>query len=124
MGARRSILQPGVPGSQPPILGPDRCRWRQQPRQRHAGSVLPSIRAAAGAGNSPVLRDVYYLLMLLGSGAACFLLLWRNGFHVTSALFMATAWVLGGTMTQNINAIFGQTYATLPWLALAVDVLL
>ena len=76
------------------------------------------------AGNSPLQRDVYYLLILLASGIGCFLLLRRNGFHLASAVFMGVGWVLSGTMTQNVNALLGQTYATVPWFLLAVDVLL
>jgi hypothetical protein len=69
-------------------------------------------------------RDIYYLLVLLASGFACFLLLRRNGFHMASAVFMGVAWMLGGAMTQNVNALIGQTYALLPWLVLVVDRLL
>ena len=76
------------------------------------------------AGNTPMQRDMYYLIVLLASGFACFLLLRRNGFHMASAVFMGTAWILGGTMTQNVNALLGQTYAVLPWLVLVVDWLL
>lgn len=76
------------------------------------------------AGNTPMQRDLYYLLILLASGFACFVLLRRNGFHMASAVFMGTAWMLGGTMTQNVNAFLGQTYAMLPWLVLVVDWLL
>lgn len=76
------------------------------------------------AGNSPLARDIYYLLLLLTSGSACFVLLRRNGFHRASAAFMGAAWILGGTMTQNVNALLGQTFATLPWMVLSVDWLL
>jgi hypothetical protein len=88
------------------------------------GQYFPPYVLLLLAGNSPLLRDIYYLLMLLASGFACFLLLRRNGFHLISAVFMGSAWMLGGTMTQNVNAFLGQTYATLPWLVLAVDLAL
>ena len=85
------------------------------------GQYFPPYMLVLLAGNSPLLRDIYYLLMLLVSGFACFLLLRRNGFHFISAVFMGSTWILGGTMTQNVNAFLGQTYATLPWFVLAID---
>jgi hypothetical protein len=86
------------------------------------GQYFPPYVLLLLAGNSPLLRDIYYLLMLLASGLACYLLLRRNEFHRVSAVFMGIAWVVGGTMTMNVNAFLGQTYATLPWFVLAVDV--
>jgi hypothetical protein len=88
------------------------------------GQYFPPYVLLLLAGDTPLLRDMYYLLTLVASGAACFLLLYRNGFHVTSGIFMGTAWVLGGALTQNVNSLLGQTFATLPWLVLAVDWLL
>jgi hypothetical protein len=88
------------------------------------GQYFPPYALVLLAGNSPLLRDIYYLLTLLTSGLAGFLLLRRNGFHMVSAVYMGVAWVLGGTMTLNVNAFLGQTYATLPWFVLAVDVAL
>lgn len=88
------------------------------------GQYFPPYVMLLLAGNTPLLRDSYYLLVLLASGVGCVLLLLRNGFHPASAFFMGAAWILGGTMTQNINAFLGQTYATLPWFVLAVDYLL
>jgi hypothetical protein len=88
------------------------------------GQYFPPYVMLLLAGNTPLQRDIYYLLMLLASGIACVLLLLRNGFHTASAVFMGAAWILGGTMTQNVNAFLGQTYGTIPWLVLAVDYLL
>ncbi len=88
------------------------------------GQYFPPYVALLLAGNTPLQRDIYYVLILLASGVGCFLLLWRNGFHTASAVFMGVGWMLGGTMTQNVNAFLGQTYATLPWMLLATDWLL
>jgi hypothetical protein len=88
------------------------------------GQYFPPYVLVLLAGNTPLLRDIYYLLTLLASGFACFLLLQRNGFHLITAVFMGSAWMLGGTMAQNVNAFLGQTYATVPWFVLAIDVAL
>ncbi len=88
------------------------------------GQYFPPYALLLLAGNSPVARDAYTLLLLLGSGACCFLLLRRNGFHPLSGFAMGVIFMLAGPLTLNANSIVGQAVAAIPLLVLSVDALL
>jgi hypothetical protein len=76
------------------------------------------------AGDTPLLRDFYYLAELYASGLFCYLFLRRNGFHLISAVCMGAVYMLGGSMTQNINSSTGQSFAVLPMMLWATDLVL
>ena len=85
------------------------------------GQYFPPYVLLLLLGNTPLLRDLYFLALLVGSGGCCVLLLARNGLHPASAAAMGAAYALGGSMTMNLNAITGQSYAVVPLLVLAGD---
>ena len=73
------------------------------------------------AGDTPILRDFYYLAQIFVSGLFCYLLLLRNGCHTLSAICMGAVFMLSGSMTQNVNSSFGQSVAVLPLMVWATD---
>lgn len=76
------------------------------------------------SGDSPVARDLYYLVLLWVSALACSALALRNDLHPLSAAAMGIIYALGGAMTQTINSMIGQSFATIPVVVLACDWLL
>ena len=85
------------------------------------GQYFPPYTLVLLLGNTPLLRDLYFLALLFGSGGCCVLLLARNGLHPASAVAMGAAYAFGGSMTMNLNAITGQAYAVVPLVVLAGD---
>lgn len=85
------------------------------------GQYFPPYLAVLLAGNGEAVRDAYYLLMLLGSGMCVFLLFHRNRLHPLACATAAVAWMLGGSMTMNINSIIGQSIAVLPLMLLVME---
>ena len=84
---------------------------------------LPYI-ALLLAGDTPLQRDYYYLAEAFLSGLFCYLLLISNGCHWLSAVGMGMVYMLSGSMTQNINSSIGQSFAVLPLMVWAVDLVL
>ena len=76
------------------------------------------------AGDTPFLRDMYYLAELFISGLFCYLLLHGNGFHLLSSVAMGMVYMLGGAMIQNVNSSLGQSFAVLPMMVWATDLVL
>jgi len=88
------------------------------------GQYYPPYMLLLFAGNSPLLRDMYYLAQVFLSGLFLCLLLTANGVHRIAAVAGGTAYMLSGVMTQNVNTILGQSYAILPGMAWASDYVL
>ncbi|MCC7008861.1 MAG: YfhO family protein [Acidobacteria bacterium] len=86
-----------------------------------SGQYYPPYTLVLLAGNSALLRDAYYLAQLLFAGICALLLLLRHRFEMPAAVAFAACYVLGGAMTQNVNAILGQSQAVLPCLLLVTD---
>lgn len=72
-------------------------------------------------GDTPLLRDLYVLSLLWGSGFCCFVLLWRHGLHRWSAVLMGASYMLTGMVTQWANSMLGPSLAMLPVMVLAFD---
>jgi hypothetical protein len=89
--------------------------------QLTSGQYFPPYVLLLALGNTPLQRDIYYLLELLTAGFCSFWLLRRNGFRMASSLAMGVGYMLGGTLTQNVNSVMGQSYAVLPFLVLVAD---
>ena len=87
-----------------------------QPGQYYPPYVLLLL-----AGNTPALRDWYYLGQVFLSGLCCYLLLRRHGCHVLSAVCCGATFMLSGAMVQNINDFEGEVFALLPLVVLAAD---
>ena len=85
------------------------------------GQYYPPYILLLLAGDTPLLRDVYYLLQVFGAGLFCYLLLRSYGCHVFSATTMGVAYMLGGSLTQTVNSIEGQSVAVLPAMVWAVS---
>ncbi len=89
-----------------------------------AGQYFPPYLPVLLLGNTPSLRDAYYLAIVLASGLGMAGLLLRNGFHLASATTGGVAYMLCGAVTQTANSNLGQATAMLPLLLLVTDWLL
>ncbi len=75
-------------------------------------------------GDTPALRDAYYLAIILASGLAMAGLLLRNRFLPASAAAGGVAYMLCGAVIQTANSNLGQATAMLPLMLLVTDWLL
>ncbi len=73
------------------------------------------------SGDSPILRDCYYLLQVFASGLFLFLTFRNHGFTQLASLVAGTTYMLSGAMTQNVNSSIGQSFAALPFLFWTID---
>lgn len=72
-------------------------------------------------GNTPALRDAYYLIQLFIAGLFCYFLMRRHGCAYVSGVVTAACYMLGGALTQTVNSILGQAFAVLPLMVWSID---
>lgn len=72
-------------------------------------------------GDTPLQRDLYYLLLLAVAGACCYRLARRWDLHRIASLVFTACFVWSGALTLNVNSIVGQATAMLPLMLLAAD---
>lgn len=85
------------------------------------GQYYPPYVLLLLAGDKPALEDTYYLLEIFAAGLFCYLLLRRYGCHPIAAVAAGAMFMLGGSLTQNVNSNEGQSTAALPIMVWAVD---
>ncbi len=90
----------------------------------YATQYFPPYLPVLLLGNTPALRDAYYLAIILASGLGMAGLLLRNRFQPASATVGGVAYMLCGAVTDTVNSNLGQTTAMLPLMLLVVDWLL
>jgi hypothetical protein len=88
------------------------------------GQYYPPYALMLLLGNTPIERDVYYLLQLLAAALFCYFFLRRNGLAPIAAACAGSCYMLSGSMTQNVNGILGQAFAVLPVMLWSIDRLL
>ena len=89
-----------------------------------ASQYFPPYLPVLLLGDTPALRDAYYLAVILAAGLGMAGLLLRNGFHPASATAGGMAYMLCGAVTQTANSNLGQATAMLPLTLLVADWLL
>ncbi|MCX6623775.1 MAG: hypothetical protein NTY38_22475, partial [Acidobacteria bacterium] len=75
------------------------------------GQYFPPYILLLLLGDTPLQRDLYYLLLLALAGACCYRLGRRWDFHVISSLAFAACYVWRGSVTLTVNSILGQSIA-------------
>jgi hypothetical protein len=75
---------------------------------------FPPYVAAVLLGNTSLLKNAYFLSLLLAAGFFTFLFLRRHGLSWVASLFGGAAFMLGGSLNQNVGSLMGQTLACLP----------
>lgn len=66
-------------------------------------------------GNTPALKNAYFLLLLLFSGLFTYLFARRHALAPAPSFFAAVVWMLSGGLAQNVGSFIGQTAACLPF---------
>ncbi len=85
------------------------------------GQYYPPYILLLLAGDNPALEDTYYLLEIFAAGLFCYRLLRRYGCHPIAAVAAGTIFMLGGSLTQNVNSNEGQSIAVIPVMVWALD---
>ena len=85
------------------------------------GQYYPPYILLLLAGDTPALEDIYYLVQVFAAGLFCYLLMRNHGCHPVSAVATGVIYMLGGSLTQNVNSNEGQTFAVLPAMVWAID---
>ena len=75
---------------------------------------FPPYVAMVLLGNTSLLKNAYFLSLLLAAGFFTFLFLRRHGLSWVASLFGGAAFMLGGSLSQNVGSLMGQTLACLP----------
>lgn len=75
---------------------------------------FPPYLLLVALGNTPLLKNVYFLSLLLLAGATSYLLLRRHRLSAEGSLFAAVAVLFCGGLVQNVGSFIGQTAALLP----------
>jgi len=88
------------------------------------GQYFPPYMLLLALGDPPLLRNLYYLGLVLFGGGCLYLLLVRNSVGTIAAVTGGAVFMFCGALTQNINSIMGQSAAMLPLMVLSVDWLL
>ncbi len=76
---------------------------------------FPPYLAVVLLGNTPALKNAYFLGLLLSSGFVTYLLLRRHTLSPEASLFGAAIWMLSGALIQNAGSMIGQTAACIPF---------
>jgi hypothetical protein len=90
----------------------------------NASQYFPPYLPVLLLGDTPALRDAYYLAIILASGLGMAGLLLRNAFQPAAATAGGMAYMLCGAVTQTANSNLGQATAMLPLMLLVTDWLL
>ena len=88
------------------------------------GQYYPPYLLLLLLGNGPLLRDCYYLLELVAAGIFSYFLFRANGFSPMAGVAAGASYMLGGSLTQTLNSILGQSFAVLPAMVWSMDYLL
>lgn len=80
---------------------------------------FPPYFVLVALGNGVLLKNVYFLALLLTAGWSTWALLRRSGLSWSSSLFGGIAFMLSGGLTQTTGSFIGQTTACLPVALLA-----
>ena len=75
---------------------------------------FPPYLAVVLLGDTPLLRTLYSLALLLAAGLFSFAFLRKHGLGFAASLLGGAAYVFSGAMTQNVGSFIGQTAACLP----------
>jgi hypothetical protein len=65
-------------------------------------------------GNTSLLKNAYFLSLLLAAGFFTYLLLRRHDLSWVASLFGGAAFMLSGSLNQNVGSLMGQTTACMP----------
>ena len=79
-----------------------------------AGFFFPPYLAVIALGNSPLLKNLYFLGMLLLSGSTCYVFLRKHGLFRAPSFFGAAGWMLSGGLVMNVGSFIGHTACCLP----------
>jgi membrane protein YfhO len=75
---------------------------------------FPPYAAMVALGNTPALKNAYFLALLLAAAASSYVLLRKHGTSREAALGAGFAVLLGGGLNQNVGSCIGQAAACLP----------
>jgi hypothetical protein len=75
---------------------------------------FPPYFLVVALGNSSLLKNAYFLTLLLFAGACSYALLRRHGLSREGSLVAAAAVMFCGGLSQNVGSMIGQTAALLP----------
>lgn len=75
---------------------------------------FPPFALAAALGNGSLVKNAYFLSLLLFAGVSSYLLLRRHGLSPAASLLAAAAVLYCGGLAQNVGSFIGQTAALLP----------